>query len=235
VWDILPPGGTWDVTIRADAPALLLGPEPFALLLASVFIIILLARPALARIGFTRGEALLVFAAAPLLAGTEIGFARIGDAYLAMNVAGCVIPLVIGLKVMIAGRAPAMRALLAIVVVGGVSYLSSYAIPSEGVLLYYRVPAIVAGLAGIVLSLRKPSNGGPLAFTAGAWGVFLGADGLHLSELLYDGTPHRIVLGGAGVLDGIFIVAVLAVLLPAIAVAGARFARTVSGRDASGT
>jgi uncharacterized membrane protein len=71
------------------------------------------------------------------------------------------------------------------------------------------------GVTWIVCGLFAPvgvENLAPIAFTAGVAGPLIGADLLHLKDLLR--TPVGVMsIGGAGTFDGIVFSAVLAALL----------------------
>lgn len=160
--------------------------------------------------GLTRLEAGLAAGAAPLLVLVDVplGEADAGVA-LAANVAGCLIPLIITIKILVERRAPA-GALLGVMALSTlVSYASSEVVPSRGVLLHYRIPAFVVGIAAAALWHRHGLAAGAGGYAAGATGVILGADLVRLGELAGAGSASRIVIGGAGLLDGIYLVAFL--------------------------
>lgn len=193
-------------TGRGGVPEL--GEWPMVLSLVAVFA--LLAGRLLVSFGLTRVEAGLAALVAPLMVLVEmpLGDVEPGVA-LAANAAGCLIPFVICLKVLVERRAPAGALLTLIAVATVASYASSEVVPSRGVLLHYRVPAFVVGLAAAALWFRHGAAAGAGAYAAGAAGVILGADLVRLTELAGAGSASRIVLGGAGLLDGIYLVAFL--------------------------
>ncbi|HLE97296.1 MAG TPA: DUF1614 domain-containing protein [Candidatus Thermoplasmatota archaeon] len=194
---------------------------------------VVLARP-LGRVGFTVPEVLVV-ASAPLFAPLEVGLFDYQDARIAVNAAGFCIPMLVTLKFVVEGRAPLWTMLVAMATVTAVSYASSYAVPGQGVLLRYQMPAIAACGVALLLVRARFAQAGPVAFGAGTVGVVVGADGMHLDELA-DGSASRIILGGAGALDGIILVAVLAALLAfvccAVSIVAARFMERVPSRAA---
>jgi uncharacterized membrane protein len=71
------------------------------------------------------------------------------------------------------------------------------------------VPAITAAIAGWVLSRRYAA---PLAYIGGSMGTLIGADLLNLGAIQGLGAPVASI-GGAGTFDGIFLTAILAVLI----------------------
>jgi uncharacterized membrane protein len=177
---------------------------------AALLLFALVGTRILMSIGLTRIESLLVAGLSPLLVLID---APIGDLSpevgLAANATGCLVPMAVGIKIALERRVPWPEALILVSVSIAVSYLASSVVPSRGVLLQYRIPALVIGVLAAGLLYRQPERSGAAAFATGGVGVVIGADILHLNELT-GGGAGRVVLGGAGLLDGILLVAVLA-------------------------
>lgn len=198
--------------------------EPFHLLaigLAACALALLLSR-ALTHVGFGLVETSALVVAAPLLSTAELPWAILarGDSIVFANVAGFVVPLLIGAKALASRAIRFAPTLAAIAAVSLTAYWASIAVPDEGILLFYRVPALVAGGVAVAFCWKRWREAGIMAFVAGSCGVVLGADLARLPELLAAEGARRIVLGGAGVFDGIFLVGVLGALL-VVVVAGA--------------
>lgn len=191
----VPTGQEWLVVL----PALLL----FALVVGRLLV----------TFGLTRLEAGLVSAAAPLTVLFDVPLGVVGplgaETALAANVAGALIPFLICVKVLAEGRIPGGMLLFLIGVATLVSYASSEVVPGRGVLLHYRLPAFAVGLLAGVLWYRHGVAAGAAGYAAGAAGVIIGADLVRITDLAATGNASRIVLGGAGLLDGIYLVAFL--------------------------
>lgn len=184
------------------------------LLLAALGVLVALACFAFRRIGVSPLESLVLLVAAPLLAHVEADvWQATPAATVAVNAAGFLLPALVAVRMIATGRAPFLLATFALAFGTFAAFLSSYAVPNEGVLLYYRLPALGAGALAVLLARGARERIGPLAYVAGAGGVIIGADALRLSQLLVGTEPHRIVIGGAGVLDGIFLVGLLALVV----------------------
>jgi uncharacterized membrane protein len=144
--------------------------------------------------------------------------------YLAVNLGGCIIPLVISAHLLIRGRASLDKALIGIVVVAAVTYYAAEAIPGEGIVLPFWLSPLLAAVLGLIL-VKGYRRSPPLAYISGTLGTLLGADIFSLltpgmlpalSPLdLHAVKPLVLSIGGAGVFDGIFLTGIIAVLLAA--------------------
>lgn len=190
---------------RGGAPTL----EEWPWVLGLLVILALVGTRVLVAVGLTKVEALLVAALAPLLVFVDAPLGRLSETVsLAANLAGCLIPSAVALKVLLERRVPWGEGLILVAAGIVVSYMSSHVVADRGVLLQYRIPAALLGLLAAGLLFRRADASGPGAFAGGALGVVIGADVMRLSQLA-EGSG-RVVLGGAGLLDGILLVAVLA-------------------------
>jgi uncharacterized membrane protein len=143
--------------------------------------------------------------------------------YLAVNLGGCIIPLVVSAHLLIRGRAPAWKAFLGIMIVAVVTYIVAMPVPKEGIVLPFWLSPTLAAICGLLLA--GGYRGAPaLAYISGTVGTLLGADifmlltpGIlpALSPLKAQMKPLFLSIGGAGVFDGIFLTGVLSVLLAA--------------------
>lgn len=199
-------------TGRGGVPAA--GEWPFVLVLLAL--VALVGTRVLLAVGLTKVEALLVAALSPLLVLVDAPLGRLSaDVSLAANLAGCLIPSAVAIKILIERRVPVAEGLFLVGVGVVVSYFSSHVVADRGVLLQYRVPALAVGMLAAGLLFRTSERSGAAAFAAGALGVVVGADVLRLAELSEG--AGRVVLGGAGLLDGILLVALLAAALGELA------------------
>lgn len=144
--------------------------------------------------------------------------------YLAVNLGGCIIPLLISAHLLLRGRAGLKKALLGMAMVAVITYGAAEAIPGEGIVLPVWLSPLLAAAMGLLLAggvRRAP----PLAYISGTLGTLIGADLLNLltpgmlpalSPLeLHQAKPLVLSIGGAGVFDGIFLTGIIAVLLAA--------------------
>ncbi len=113
------------------------------------------------------------------------------------------------------------------------TYAGARAIPGVGIaetFPYYLLPPVAAGVLAVVLARRIfPGQEGlalPLAFLASGWGVLLGADVLWQPPLYGTGPAGLYAIGGAGVLDLVYLSGFLGLF-------GAWWAHTLLGRGAA--
>ncbi len=184
--------------------------------LAALIVYLILA--AFRSVGFTFAETTLILFASILLYIyiPDIPLFKSGNVIIGINVAGALIPIFLCLRMLEQGRAPAMESLLGIVIVTYLAYSLSEVVPEKGILLYsYHIPAITASLTGVLAARKKWTRAGPAAYVSGSIGILMGADILHIQEVLNFQNEHTVfaVIGGAGIFDAIFIVGILAVVI----------------------
>lgn len=111
---------------------------------------------------------------------------------------------------------PARRAVAAaFAMIGGVAVLTfagSQAIPGVGIVEtfpYFLVPPLLVGIVAVAAAPRMFPGAEafaiPVSFLAAGWGVVLGADVLRQPPLYGTGAPGLYVIGGAGVLDLVYL------------------------------
>ncbi|WP_162145610.1 DUF1614 domain-containing protein [Sinorhizobium meliloti] len=130
---------------------------------------------------------------------------------IAVNVGGALIPTLISVYLLSKNRLWG-RGLLATAVVAAVCHWLARPVPGLGIALPVFVPAVSTGLVALLLSRQYAA---PLAYVGGSLGTLAGADLLNLGNLQGLGAPVASI-GGAGTFDGIFVTAVLAVLIASI-------------------
>ncbi len=132
-----------------------------------------------------------------------------GKTLIAVNVGGCIIPLVFSLNLLRNNPISLLEAGIAIAIITAISYAASRPVPGIGI----GIPALLAPLsAAIVASIVDAEHAAPLAYICGTLGVLIGADVLRLKDIRALGAPMASI-GGAGTFDGIFITGIVAVLL----------------------
>lgn len=129
----------------------------------------------------------------------------------AVNIGGAIIPTVMSSYLLLKYQLWAGGS-AAIAVVAIACYLMAQLVPGIGIALPIFVPALVTGIAALLLSREHAAQ---LAYIAGSLGTLIGADLLNLGRISGLGAPV-VSIGGAGTFDGIFLTGILAVLLASI-------------------
>lgn len=132
-----------------------------------------------------------------------------GRTTIAVNVGGCLIPLVFSFYLLQHSTLSVFKVLMGVVVVAAVCRGMSRSVPGIGITLPIFAAPVAAALAALVLDQAQSA---PLAYISGTLGVLIGADVLRLESIRKMGVPMASI-GGAGSFDGIFITGLVAVLL----------------------
>ncbi|NGP76126.1 DUF1614 domain-containing protein [Balneolaceae bacterium YR4-1] len=132
---------------------------------------------------------------------------------LAVNLGGCIIPLMIAAYQIVRLSELGTHYILGcgVVVVANIIICRYTAKPVKN--MGIAIPALIPAMAAAVLALFfVPEQAPAVAFTAGVLGPLIGADLLHLNEIKKMGTPIASI-GGAGTFDGIVLSGIVATLL----------------------
>lgn len=136
---------------------------------------------------------------------------------IAVNVGGCVIPLLLAVWqirfLATTGGWPLQALLIAAAANVAVCYFTARPVPGLGILM----PGLVAPVTAVTVSFVLLFNAdyamyrAPVAFVAGVSGPLIGADLLHLKDIA-KASVGMLSIGGAGTFDGIVLSGVLAAL-----------------------
>jgi uncharacterized membrane protein len=135
------------------------------------------------------------------------------NAMVAVNVGGCLIPLlIVAYEVSVLGDdnpGALLIAAIASALNAWVCYRIARPVPKVGIMMPALVSPLVAALLAMILA---PGNSAPVAFIAGVLGPLIGADLFHLKEFERSGAAI-VSIGGAGTFDGIVLSGILAAYL----------------------
>lgn len=132
-----------------------------------------------------------------------------GQTIVAVNVGGCLVPVIFSLQLLGAGALSLAEVLMAVAAVASIAYAFSRPVSGVGIAMPVFVSPVSAALVATLLDFEQRA---PLAYIGGTLGVLLGADVLRLKNIRAMGAPIASI-GGAGTFDGIFLAGLLAVLL----------------------
>lgn len=104
------------------------------------------------------------------------------------------------------------KGLMATALVALVIHWIANPVPDLGIAVPVSMPVVVTAIVAITLSREEAA---PLAYIAGSLGTLIGADLTNLDKVRGLGASVASVapIGGAGTFDGVFLTAILAVLL----------------------
>ena len=134
-----------------------------------------------------------------------------------INIGGALLPILISIYLMIKNKI-VWRVFLGIIVVAYVTYNFTY-VSNSGIVSpfpLWLLPPITASLYSIVAAIKSKKKAASLAYSSGTIGVLIGADILHLKELLSLPPSGMAVIGGAAILDMVFLTGIIAVLVDAL-------------------
>jgi len=140
-----------------------------------------------------------------------------------ISTGGALIPLALSLYLFYKNKLPWKRVGLGIIVVAIVTFFVTSPDPNKGIVAvfpYWIIPIVTASVASMWLAWKTQYRPAPLAYICGTLGVLIGADMLHLLQLLNMTIETEIsaVIGGAHVFDMVFITGILAVILDGVIV-----------------
>jgi len=132
-----------------------------------------------------------------------------GRTLITINVGGGLIPVLFSGYLMLTAGINISLVILAVCVIGFVSYVFSRPIAHIGIGMPLFIAPISAAFTAMILS---PENAPALAYICGSLGVVVGADLMRIKDIQQLNTPVASI-GGAGTFDGIFMTGIIAVLL----------------------
>lgn len=132
-----------------------------------------------------------------------------GRTVIAVNVGGCLIPLVFSASLAYRFPIGITELIASIGLCSIICYLASRPITGVGIGM---MPLVAPVTAAIIAITYGDEHAAPLAYITGTLGVLVGADLMHMKDIRRLGTPIASI-GGAGTFDGIFLTGIVAVLL----------------------
>jgi uncharacterized membrane protein len=135
-----------------------------------------------------------------------------------INTGGAIIPILLSIYLIIKKKIPLKKIAIGIIIVTIIAFFVTRPVANKGIIAtipYAFLPAVTASIISVILSWKNFVKAAPLAYISGTIGVLIGADFLHIWELLNIPINDKInaVIGGADVFDMIFITGIIAVVL----------------------
>ncbi len=184
-----------------------------------IFAFLLISEEAFEVIGFRFRQAVLMTVGALVGSFINIPIIPLGDAVIAVNVGGCIIPLFITFELVAKHRTSLVHTLAAVAAVSLITFYFAVPVPGVGITMPFYIAPLAGAAVGLLIS-RGCGTAPALAYAGGTVGTLLGADIFNLmnptvltSLTVIAGTTLSI--GGAGIFDGIFVTGIIAVALAA--------------------
>jgi len=183
------------------------------------FLFYLLVYSAFEEVGFEKWEAMLIVFSCVIFGWVDLPFFRYDGWIIAINVGGALLPVMISIYLMISRRISG-RIVIGMVVVAYVTYHVT-SVTAAGITSsfpYWLIPPLVASMYSLLVCARSRKKAASIAYASGTMGVLIGADILHLRELLSMHVSKTTVasIGGAAILDMVFLTGIIAVLIDAL-------------------
>ena len=167
-------------------------------------------------VGFKGWEAGLIVFSCIIFGSVNIELFSYDRWIIAINVGGALLPILISLYLMLS-RKVFGKSLVGIIIVAYFAYEVTYA-TSAGIVSefpYWLIPPFVASLYSVAVSLKNKKKAASIAYSSGTLGVLIGADLLHINEILQMPKGGVASIGGAAILDMVFLTGIIAVLIDA--------------------
>jgi len=132
-----------------------------------------------------------------------------GRTLIAVNVGGCLIPLLFSIYLFMTQPLTLFEILTGILLVSIISYVYSFPVKRIGIGMPMLIAPLFAAFTAVMINNELSA---PLAYISGTMGVLIGADLLNFRHVSRMGAMVASI-GGAGTFDGIFMTGILAVLL----------------------
>jgi len=203
---------------------------PIVFLASIIYVALLIYTRAFKEMGFSAFDALTILVISFIFGHPiYVNGVDISNLYLftynnwiiCINIGGGVIPIIISLYLAVKKKISPLKILLSLIVVSIFAYYVTYPDPNEGIVSpfpQWLVPAMMASALSAILYIDDHRKAAPTAYISGTIGVLIGADILHLPELLSYSSKKPVIasIGGANVFDMIYITGILAAFLDAI-------------------
>jgi len=183
-----------------------------------IFALILLGiiRKGFEVLGLTSREITAIFFLSLILSFIYLPLTVVNGIIISISIGGAVIPLAITWGLLRSRRVVASELLPIFVIATITSYLTTE-VTEVGIVSYfplYLIPPLLTGFFSYFSATNTGKPVPPLAYSAQTLGAIIGADLLHLPEILTLELPQgtNLVIGGAGVFDMIYLGGLFAAL-----------------------
>jgi len=170
-------------------------------------------------VGFRWWEASMIVFSSIIFGTVNIPLLYYKNWSIGINVGGALLPIIISIYLTLS-RKVAGRSIIGILIVAYVAY-NVTTVSNNGIVSpfpYWLLPPMAASLYSLLVGYKSKKKTASIAYISGTLGVLLGADLLHLNELISRDVPRYTMasIGGAAILDMVFLTGIIAVLIDGI-------------------
>jgi len=203
-----------------EVSAYLIGLIVLAIVLVLFYVYITSVEKAFLAMGLTQGEVGAIILVTLFLGYVPIPLFPYHGWWVGISIGGGVIPLILCAFFLKSRRVDPAEVVIGTIIVTYITYFVTRAEEGVGIvadLPLALAPALGAGLFSLSTFWIDIRRAAPLAYVTGILGTLLGADVLHLGEILSfaapsEGTP-MLVIGGGNIFDMVFITGVVSVFI----------------------
>ena len=178
-----------------------------------------LIKKAFEEVGFTGWESSIIVFGSIILGMINLPLFKYNGWIIGINLGGALLPIIISIYLMVKNKV-FFRVIIGIALVSYITYNFTY-VSNRGIVSpfpLWLLPPIAASMYSVMVSIKSKRKAASIAYSSGTMGALIGADFLHLKELL-SLRPHAgamAVIGGASILDMVFLTGVIAVIVDAL-------------------
>jgi len=178
-----------------------------------------LIKRAFEEVGFNNWESSTIVFGSVILGMVDIPLFKYNGWIIGVNVGGALLPIILSIYLMIKNRV-FFRVILGIAIISYITYNYTY-VSNRGIVSPFPLwlfPPIAASMYSVMVAIKNKRKAASIAYSSGTMGALMGADIFHLKELLsLHPRPNTMaVIGGAAILDMVFLTGVIAVIIDAL-------------------
>lgn len=207
-------------------------PWPFVMAFGSLLVIYVVFRrraDVFREVSFTHREVAVLCLGSIAGWGVNVPVLPLGSSFLAVNVGGALVPMVLVGLWWARGHLPLGRTVVGVALVAGIAWSVTSFEPAVGIVAvfpWFFLPPLAALGYALTVSYHEPVTSVPVAYASGSLGALIGADIVRLPEIVdafgaSSGALSLVSIGGAGVFDMVFLAGAAAMAFDLAIVAAA--------------
>ena len=176
-----------------------------------------LIKRAFEEVGFSGWESSLIVFGGIIFGMIDLPLFKYHGWIIGINIGGAVLPIAISIYLMAKNKV-FFRVILGIILISYITYNYTF-VSSEGIVSpfpLWLLPPIAASMYSVMVAIKSRRKAASIAYASGTMGALIGADFMHMKELLSLPPKGMAVIGGASIFDMVFLTGVIAVIIDAL-------------------